>query len=42
MKGRICFHEIFQKYRYFQNNISGVLSEAIFSKYNEHDFLMPI
>ena len=31
------FHEMFQKSRYFPNNIS-----AIFLKYNEYGFLMSI
>ena len=42
MKARIGIYEIFQKFKYFSNNILGVPHKIIFSKYNEYDFLTSI
>ena len=40
MKGRIlCIYKLFQKIKYFPNNILSVSRELILSKWNEHDFL---
>ena len=37
MKGRRHIQEIFQKFKFFPNNILGVLHEKISSKCNEYD-----
>ena len=42
MKARIHIYEIFQKFKYFLNNILSVSREIIFSKDNEYDFLTSI
>ena len=42
MRGRIHFHEIFQKFRYFPKNMSVMSCEAVFLKYNKYGFFMSI